>query len=154
MAWQARALAAGPKRRRDRLRARVVVNAHRAAGQLSSVLVGLDAVDRPGVMAMLLTLVDVPLVSSTTVRAVVRRFQETHAPVVRPVRGDEHGHPVLIAQGLFSALRAADPSTGAKSVVRQHASPAGDVGVDDDGAFLDIDTMEQYERVIGRLTRR
>lgn len=127
---------------------RVVINADFASGQLSSLLAGLSAVDRPDVDALLLTLVDVPLVSSETVRAVVQRYHETHAPIVRPVRGDVHGHPVLIDRSLFAALRAADPERGAKPVVRAHVSPAGNVEVDDDGAFADVDTRDDYERLI------
>lgn len=128
--------------------ARFVVNDAYQTGQLSSVLRGLNAIDRPGVRAMLLTLVDVPLVSPATIRAVIDRYKTTNAPIVRPVRGDEHGHPVLIARSLFPLLRSADPEAGAKPIVRDHVSAAGDVAVDDDGAFLDIDTPEAYERVL------
>ena len=133
---------------RDVALARQVVNHQYLTGQFSSVLRGLDAIDRPGVTAMLMTLVDVPLVSSSTIRAVVQRFRETGAPVVRPVRGSEHGHPVLIARSLFDLLRRADPATGAKPVVRAHVSPAGDVTVDGDGTFRDIDTEEEYARLV------
>ena len=63
---------------------------------------------------------------------------------MRAVRGSEHGHPVLIARSLFAAIRACDPKAGAKSVVRGHASEAGDVPVDDDGAYIDIDTPAEY----------
>ena len=52
--------------------------------------------------------------------------------------------PVLIARRLFAAIRACDPGAGAKSVVRQHASEAGDVPVADRGAFIDIDTPAEY----------
>jgi len=128
--------------------ARFVVNDAYRSGQLSSVLRGLNAVDRPGVRAMLMTLVDVPLVSPATIRAVVDRYRAAHAPIVRPVRGDEHGHPVLVDRSLFSLLRAADPATGAKPIIRAHVTPAGDVSVSDDGAFLDIDTPETYERIL------
>jgi molybdenum cofactor cytidylyltransferase len=128
--------------------ARFVVNDAYQTGQLSSVLRGLNAIDRPGVRAMLLTLVDVPLVSPATIRAVIDRYKATHAPIVRPVRGDEHGHPVLIDRSLFALLRTADPEAGAKPIVRDHVSAAGDVAVDDDGAFFDIDTPEAYERVL------
>jgi len=129
--------------------ARFVVNDAYRSGQLSSVLRGLNAIDRPGVRAMLMTLVDVPLVAPATIRAVVDRYKATHAPIVRPVRGDEHGHPVLIDRSLFSLLRSADPGTGAKPIIRAHVTPAGDVSItDDDGAFLDIDTPETYERVV------
>jgi len=128
--------------------ARFVVNDAYQTGQLSSVLRGLNAIDRPGVRAMLLTLVDVPLVSPATIRAVIDRYKATNAPIVRPVRGDEHGHPVLIDRSLFALLRTADPEAGAKPIVRDHVSAAGNVAVDDDGAFFDIDTPEAYERVL------
>ena len=130
------------------LPARLVVNDAYETGQFSSLLTGLNAVDRPGVSGMLMTLVDVPLVSPASVRAVIARYRATGAPVVRAVRGDEHGHPVLIDRSLFAQLRAADRGAGAKPVVRAHASPAGDVVVDDPGAFLDIDTPEAYQRLL------
>lgn len=129
---------------------RLVVNPAYETGQLSSVLAGLNAVDRPGVTAMLLSLVDVPFVSAGTVRAVLQRYRARHAPIVRPVRGELHGHPVLIARALFDELRSADPSAGAKSVVRAHVSADGDVPVDDEGAFCDIDTPEEYAEALKR----
>jgi CTP:molybdopterin cytidylyltransferase MocA len=131
----------------DQIRARAVMNARYRSGQFSSVLKGLDAIDRPGVAGMLLTLVDVPLFSPATVRAVLDCFRETGAPIVRPVRGNEHGHPVLIGRALFAAIRAADPAIGLKPIVRANASRAGDISVTDDGAFRDVDTPADYERL-------
>src|SRR5262249_39269577 len=103
---------------------------------------------RPGVVAALVTLVDVPLVSSATVRRVLDAYRSTHAPVVRPTSGTRHGHPLLIDRSLFAELQRADPETGAKQIVRAHASPAGDIPIDDEGAFTDIDTPEEYDRLI------
>jgi molybdenum cofactor cytidylyltransferase len=134
-----------------RTEARVVINEAFESGQFSSVLAGLEAIDRPGVDAMLLTLVDVPLVAESTVRAVLARYRETGAPIVRPTKGELHGHPVLIDRSLFDQLRTADPARGAKPVVRAHVSAAGDVKVDDEGAFADIDTPEDYARVLNGL---
>ena len=130
------------------LPARFVVNREYDRGQLSSLVAGLGAVDRPGVQAVLVTLVDVPLVSAATVRAVVARYRETGAPIVRPTSGDRHGHPLLVDRALFDELRAADPAQGPKPIVRAHASAAGDLPIADEGAFLDIDTVEEYERVL------
>jgi len=130
------------------LAARLIVNREFAGGQFTSVLAGLRAVDRPGVAAVLLTLVDVPLVTAQTVRAVLDRYRETGAPIVRPAHGSRHGHPVLLDRTVFDELRAGDAAAGIKPVVRRHASPRGDVEVDDAGAFLDIDTPEDYARVM------
>jgi molybdenum cofactor cytidylyltransferase len=134
------------------LPARLVANADYESGQLSSILAGLSVVDRPGVAAMLLTLVDVPMVSDRTVRAVVDRYRQTRARIVRPAFGGRHGHPVLIDRSLFDSLRHADPAQGIKPIVRAHASAAGDVDVDDPGAFLDVDTPAEYEALIAKLS--
>ena len=130
---------------------RVVLNPDPARGQLSSLLVGLDAVERPGVDAALVTLVDVPLATAATVRALLDRYHRTRAPIVRPARpdGPGHGHPVIFDRALFAELRRADPAAGAKPVVRAHEAEAEDVTVDDDGAFTDIDTPDDYRRAFG-----
>ncbi|MCU0250948.1 MAG: nucleotidyltransferase family protein [Vicinamibacterales bacterium] len=131
------------------LRARVVENPRREEGQLSSVLTGLAVADRPGVDALLVHLVDAPLVRPDTVRAVLDAFLRTHAPIVRPAVGDRHGHPVLFARRLFDELRRADPAVGAKAVVQAHASEVCNVAVDDEGACRDIDTPEDFARLAG-----
>jgi molybdenum cofactor cytidylyltransferase len=129
------------------LGARCVLNADYVQGQLSSIKAGLDAVDRAEVEAVLLALVDAPLFDASTVRALVERFDATGRPVVRAVHGGAHGHPVLIGRSLFAQIGQADPDRGAKPIVRAHASAEGDVEVDDAGAFVDIDTPEDYQRL-------
>src|SRR4029079_18187793 len=108
----------------------------------------LRAIDRPGVVAVLVTLVDVPFVSAPTVRAVLDAYRRTSAPVVRPTRGERHGHPVLIDRKLFEALAHCEPAQGARNVVRAHATPAGNIKIEDEGAFADVDTPEDYERYV------
>jgi CTP:molybdopterin cytidylyltransferase MocA len=131
-----------------RLTPRIVLNPAYASGQFSSLLAGLAAIDRPGVQGMLMTLVDVPAVAPQTVRAVLDRFRKKKPVVVRPVDGVRHGHPILLDRSLFTAIRAADAQTGLKPIVRMHASADGDVQVDDEGAFVDVDTPEEYDRLV------
>ena len=131
---------------------RVVVNPNPSRGQLSSLLVGLGAIDRPGVAAVLIALVDVPLVSPGTVSALLDAYAATRPPIVRPTRPDDksHGHPVIFDRAVFGELRQASFQTGAKDVVRAHEAEITNVPVDDDGAFQDIDTPEDYQRIFGR----
>jgi len=134
------------------LPARFTVNHDYDRGQWSSLVAGLGVVDRPGVAATLITLVDVPLVTADTVREVLACYRRTHAPVVRPTAGSRHGHPLLVDRSLFAELRAADPAAGAKPVIRAHATAAGDIAIADEGAFRDIDTEEDYLRMISDRT--
>ncbi len=134
----------------DVLPPRCIENRDPDQGQLSSLVTGLTAVDRPGVQAIMVAIVDQPLVSVTTVAAVLEAYRINRAPIVRPAHGERHGHPVVFDRSLFGELRQAERSRGAKVVVRAHQGEILDVEVADDGAFLDIDTPEDYERVMGR----
>jgi molybdenum cofactor cytidylyltransferase len=114
------------------------------SGQLSSLLTGLNHSSVMPLEAALVTLVDVPGVAPATAMTLLRRWRETRAPIVRPARGDEHGHPVIFDASIFEELRKADPATGAKPVVRKHAAAIVNVPIDDGGAYVDIDTPDQY----------
>jgi CTP:molybdopterin cytidylyltransferase MocA len=125
---------------------RAVVNLRAEQGQLTSLLAGLEAVDTPGVGAVLVTLVDMPLVQPSTNRTLCARAALSSAGVVRAVHRGRHGHPVIFKRALFDALRHADPSIGAKAVMR--AASVDDVDVDDPGVAQDVDTPADYARVI------
>jgi molybdenum cofactor cytidylyltransferase len=128
-------------------RARVIENTGWQRGQLSSLVSGLDAIDTPLVEAALVTLVDVPLVQASTVAAVIEAWRRTRAPIVRPSEGERHGHPVIFDRSVFADLRSADLNTGAKAVFALHRDRIVNVEVNDSGAFEDIDTPEDYERI-------
>lgn len=128
--------------------ARAVENAGADRGQLSSVVAGLNAADRPGVHGIVLAPVDAPLIRSGTVRTLLDVFASRHAPVVRATYRGRHGHPVIFSRAVFDALRHADPAIGARAVVRAHAHDLIDVDVDDPGVVLDVDNPEDYARLL------
>jgi molybdenum cofactor cytidylyltransferase len=125
---------------------RVLVNGAPERGQLSSLLVGLDVVDREEVAAVLVTLVDVPLVTPKTIASLLVRARSSAAPILRAVHGGRHGHPVIFKRSMFDALRAADLTVGAKAVMRAHQIE--DVDVEDPGVFVDVDTPDDYARLV------
>jgi molybdenum cofactor cytidylyltransferase len=133
-------------------RARVLEHAGWQHGQLSSLLRGLDALDDPLLEAVVVTLVDVPLVLPSTVAAVIAEWRRTRAPIVRPSQGahgaERHGHPVIFDRSVFADLRAADLDAGAKAVFAKHRERVLNVEVSDPGAFEDIDTPGEYEKIL------
>ena len=124
---------------------RVVGNPDPSRGQLSSLLAGMDAVVTPRTEALMMTLVDVPLVRVSTVVAVIGEWQRTRAPIVRPAIGDRHGHPVIFDRAVLDEIRRAPLDAGAKSVVRAHERELVNVPVDDEGCVKDVDTPSDYE---------
>ena len=131
-------------------RARFAENARADEGQLSSVIAGLNAADRPGVTGVLVTPVDLPLIAAHTVRILLASFSAAHVPIARTSHGGRHGHPVIFGRRVFDELRHADPTVGAKSVLRAHQASVLDVEVDDAGVLRDIDTPEDYARLTER----
>jgi molybdenum cofactor cytidylyltransferase len=137
---------------RDIPRVQILTNPDYEQGQLSSLVTALRQIDQAAATGAVVTLIDVPLVSTGTVRKLIAAHRTRAAAIVRPVSNGRHGHPVIFHSRLFEELCRADPAEGAKSVVRAHADDIYEVPVDDEGAFTDIDTREEYERWIGRLS--
>ena len=115
-------------------------------GELSSLLAGLTAIDEPGVDAALVTLVDVPLITSATVSTLIVRAALSSASILRAVHDGRHGHPVVFKRRVFDALRSADLSAGAKAVMRAYG--VEDVEVPDPGIARDVDTPEDYASLV------
>jgi molybdenum cofactor cytidylyltransferase len=126
----------------------IVQNPDPSRGQLSSLVVGLDATEES--QGVLMTLVDSPLATLATVSAVIDQWRRSHAPIVRPAIGDTHGHPVLFDRAVFDELRRAPATVGAKAVVRAHEREIVNVQVSDEGCVVDFDTPLDYERYLKR----
>jgi molybdenum cofactor cytidylyltransferase len=123
-------------------------------GQLSSLVAGLRQADRPGVRALMVVPVDAPLVTSDTIATLIAVFSATAAPIVRARYQGRHGHPVIFSRALFDELRAADPQAGAKAVLRAHATAIVNVDVDDPAVVGDVDTPDDYHRLLGNVPLR
>jgi molybdenum cofactor cytidylyltransferase len=128
---------------------RVVENTAADLGQLSSVHAALSAVHPSRSDGLLVVPVDMPLVAAATISRLLEVFHSSRAAIVRAVHAGRHGHPVIFSRAVFDDLRQADPSVGARSVVRAHG--ALDVAVEDRGVIEDVDTPEDYERLFGGL---
>src|SRR5688572_30200421 len=131
--------------------ASVVINSDPDRGQLSSLLVGLEAAERQYHADSIVVMpVDVPLITAAGLRILLERAAGDAAPILRAAARGRHGHPVIFKRTVFAELRAADPELGAKAVVRADPARVTDVEVGDPGVTEDVDTPEDYHRAFGR----
>ena len=128
--------------------ATVVVNPDYRIGQTSSLQAGLRSLESSGLEAIVLCLVDHPAVSAESVRAMIRIFCESRAPVVVPRFSGRRGHPVLITRPLFQELLQLDPNAGANTVIRKYDHVTRIVEVPDRGILVDVDDPADYSRLI------
>jgi molybdenum cofactor cytidylyltransferase len=127
---------------------KVVVNPEYRRGQTSSLQAGLRALESADLEAVVLCLVDHPLVSAATVRALVASFRRSGAPVAIPTFQNQCGHPVLIGRRLFGELLSLDPGEGANTVIRKYREATQSVAVSDQGVLLDVDDAKTYRRLL------
>jgi len=124
----------------------VLINPLPERGPLSSVRMGLQTCDRR--QAALVHPVDHPLVLTNTLEAIVDAHRRMPYHIVVPEFGSRRGHPVLFPQLFFQDLLATPLDQGARYVVRKHAESVLAVRVSDEGVTQNIDTPEEYNRLV------
>jgi molybdenum cofactor cytidylyltransferase len=125
-------------------RALPVVNESYRQGMLTSILAGIEAVEKSGAEAALVLPVDHPDLSVETVDLLIDRYRETRAPILLPTHRGRRGHPVLFSRAVFDEIRRAPRAVGARQVVWDHQNDLLEVEVPDPGIGRDVDTPEDY----------
>lgn len=92
--------------------------------------------------------VDAPMIAPQTVATLLSTFRAGGGVIVRARYLGRNGHPVVFARAVFDDLRCADPAIGAKAVLRAHNHEIVEVDVDDPGVAGDIDTPEDYAKLV------
>lgn len=127
--------------------ATVVENARWRDGMGSSLRRGLDAVEAAGASAVVVVLVDQPLLGAQAVRRLVGAWRDGGMLVVATYGGAD-GHPVLLDQRCWALLRESGRNeVGARTLVRTHPELVTRVACDGTGAPDDIDTQDDLRRI-------
>jgi len=133
----------------------LVENPDPDSGPIGSLRLALAALHTVRPTALLAWPVDVPHVRLTTVERLIETYDRTGAPVVVPAFGGRRGHPVIWDASLFQELETSAAATreGARAVLHQQGGRVVTVAVDDPAVVDDIDTPEDYERLIRGINR-
>ena len=123
----------------------IVENPNYARGQLSSLKVGLSAIQSHAAGA-LVHLGDHPMVRAETFQAMVNYYDETGNPIVIARHNGHRGHPVIFDRAMFSELESAPEEEGARHVVNADPSRVAYVDLPDPGINLDLDTPSDLAR--------
>ncbi len=148
------------------LNVRIVRNGEWKSGQGSSIKVGMKALTQPppslrdtspiplrrdgggweGVGAAIFLLVDQPQVNTSILRALVEKHAEGLYPIVAPMVIDRRANPVLFDRVAFPDLMTLEGDVGGRAIFHKHRVEY--LPWHDDRLLLDVDTPEQYQRLI------
>ena len=132
--------------------ASIVVNPDPSRGQFSSLQVGLHEVLNRGRDAAMITLIDRPPVSPSTIETLRNVFEEAPRNVwaVVPEFSGRHGHPFIAGRELIEEFLRAPASSNARDVEHQHQERIRYVAVSDPFIAMNVNTPEDYAALTGK----
>jgi CTP:molybdopterin cytidylyltransferase MocA len=94
--------------------------------------------------------VDHPLVLASSIRALLRVFEQGKAEAALPSHAGKHGHPVAVSRRICEAIVADRfPAATLRDVL--HAVARADVEVQDPGVVANCNTPGRLREALGRL---
>ena len=133
----------------------IVENPEPETGPIASLRGALRALQPVQPTAVLVWPVDLPHVRVTTVEQILEAHRRTNGSIVVPTLGERRGHPVIWGSRLFGELLESPAATreGARAILRQHQQDVLSVPVDDPAVIDEINTPDDYERLVREWNR-
>ncbi|HKA58945.1 MAG TPA: nucleotidyltransferase family protein [Gemmatimonadales bacterium] len=133
----------------------IVENPEPETGPIASLRAALRALQPVQPTAVLVWPVDLPHVRVTTIDRLLEAHRRTNGSIVLPLLGGKRGHPVIWGSPLFEELVQSPAATrnGARAILRQHEREIVAVSVDDPAVIDQINTPEDYERLVREWNR-
>jgi len=129
---------------------RFVDNPSYREGLSTSVRAGINAVSAQAV-GIMIYLADQPLLEPDEVNLLIRAFAEArnaHKNIVVPVYHGQRGNPVIVDVSYKEAILDVVGETGCRRVIKRNPDRVLVVEMETDHAIRDVDTMEEYERLV------
>ncbi|SJZ33434.1 molybdenum cofactor cytidylyltransferase [Selenihalanaerobacter shriftii] len=132
------------------LNIKIVYNPYYKAGQSTSLVRGLNSIeeDCTGILCML---GDQPLVEVNTLNQLITEFKYGKELIVWPEYKGQRGNPVIFDSKLKIDMLEMDGDQGARPLLHKYRTQSRGIEVKDQGVVFDIDTEEDYEKLLNTM---
>jgi len=127
----------------SRLPVTIAINPDYKEGMSSSIKAGLKYVN-PQSEAVLIALVDQPLVGPDVINSLIESYQSAGKKIIIPTYQSRNGHPVIIDLCYRDEMLNLDPAIGLRQVVRAHSDEILRIEISSDCIVQDMDYWEDY----------
>ena len=129
------------------------INEEYQSEMFNSVKKGADGLKHDTVAFFILP-VDIPLVRPQTLRLLMGSLRKDVRQIIYPTFLGQRGHPPLIPRQYAGELSRWSGNDGLKGFLESYDHGSIDVPVFDAGILMDMDTPEQYKRIVERYKKR
>ena len=91
---------------------------------------------------------DHPVLTTTTVSQLIQAWKESSADIAVPVHDGRRGHPTIFGWPAAQQVASIPSNQGLNQLLRNTSNTVLEVSVDDPAVLFDLDTPEDYERMI------
>jgi molybdenum cofactor cytidylyltransferase len=132
----------------DETRVKIVYNADWQEGMSSSIRIGITELQKTNYTdSAIIMLCDQPFVDAALIDKIQHQHSQTQKGIIACAYNNTLGVPVLFAQKYFAELLLLKGNEGAKKLLGIYADDIS--SVDFPKGAVDIDTMEDYESLVG-----
>jgi len=126
----------------------IVKNAEWKNGQGSSIKAGISKLitSHTSTGGAIFLLADQPQITTSIIRALIEKHAEGLYPIIAPLVLDQRANPVLFDRVSFIDLLGIEGDVGGRAIFHKHRVEY--LPWHDDRMLLDVDTPEQYQRLI------
>lgn len=91
---------------------------------------------------------DHPIVSASTIESLIVTWGPSQRQILIPTFHGKRGHPTLLSRDFASEVASIPPDCGLNWLIRNHGDCVREVPVLDPGVTMDLDTPEDYQRLL------
>lgn len=101
--------------------------------------------------ALLICPVDMPFIRRAHIERLLSAFEDSKSDqlIFCASHGEEIGHPILVKQALYDAVRRLGINDSIRSIIKRYAHNVVKVECHDEKLILNINTPQDYERHLG-----
>lgn len=124
----------------DNLPVQICHNSRWQEGMSSSIAAGMEALAKSSIDAVIVALIDQPLITSEIYNRLIAKYHQTQQAAIASTYAGTLGVPALFDRSLFAELVNMKGKGGAKELLKRHSQPKYNLAVPQ--AAIDLDTPE------------
>jgi molybdenum cofactor cytidylyltransferase len=126
-----------------------VLNPDYARGMSTSLQTGLNMVSKL-TRFILVALGDQPLITTRTFDRLIEAALASDKGLIVPVYRGRRGNPITLSAGYIPDIRRFTGDVGGRELLARYPGDVLEVSVDDPGVLVNINTLDEYTRLVGR----